>query len=232
MPDFVKLVNENDVPFDFHQNNAKRVINPGEDVIVPWPIAVTLFGHPNIPNIPPANERSKMYEKIRARHNYSEGLKEPGRDWDAVRPRVSVWDLETNEQVIMLIDDPSGEHAGAVAPQKPIGKEQDMEALQRQVAALTAQMERMAMKANAAPSSPGAGNAASPTAVEDGPGETARSNPAIDDAFQIPTADDNDIPTADDPQAVTVGEDAPPPDNSAKKAPVKKVAAKKVAASQ
>jgi hypothetical protein len=226
MPEFVKLINEDTKPFDFHQNNAKRIIQPGEDVIVPWNVACTLLGNPNIPDIAPANERTRMYKKLRQRYNFGDGLMQED-VWESKRPKLRVFDIEDDRQVIMLIDDPDGDHLGAFNPNKgAINKQTDMDALQKQVAALTKQLERLAGNAQSAPSEPASGNTDSPTAVADGPGEVS-----IDDVFNIPTAGEDDIATADSPQAVTVGEDAPPPDNTAaKKAPAKKVAAKKVAA--
>ena len=214
MPDFVKLVNDDTKPFDFHQNNAKRVIEPGEDVIVPWNIAATLFGDPNIPEVPPVNERSRMYEKIRARHNFSQGLMTED-DWDGLKPNVKVFDIESNSEVIMLIDDPAGEYMGTFTPSKAPSKRDDVDAMQRQIAALTQQVERLVNTQVASPSEAAtSGTSSSATPTADGPG--------IDPVF--------DLPTEDAPQSVPVGEieeateDGPRP---AKKAAAKKAAARK-----
>ena len=227
MPDFVKLVNESHQSFDFHQSNAKRIIAPGEDVIVPWPIAVTLFGHPNLPNVAPANERTRMYEKIRARHSFSAGL-QTEEDWFAMKPSITVWDIENDQQVVMLIDDPEGIHSASAPDFKAASKEGDMGAVMKQIATLTKQVERMAAKDNQVPQEPAAGNSDSPTPIEDGPGTTQATD--LDDVFKLPMAGDDDpIPSADDPQAVGVGEDTPPPPKPVA-GPAKKVVAKKVAA--
>ena len=224
MPDFVKLVNVDYKPFDFHQNNVKRIVAPGEDVIVPWPIAVTLLGDPRIPDIPPANDRTKTYEKIRARHNYSAGLQTED-EWDALRPHIEVYDIENNTRIFMLIEDPAGEHMSA-AP-TPTAKQTDAEALQRQIEVLTAQVAKLVTASQAAPEQPGAGTTASPTAVADSPGAPS---PEIDSVFNLPTSDET--ATADTPQAVTVGEiptaeeDGPPAPAAPVKAVAKKVAAK------
>lgn len=233
MPDFVKLVNVDYKPFDFHQNNVKRIIAPGEDVIVPWAIARTLLGDPRIPDIAPANERTKMYEKIRARHNYSAGLQTED-EWDTIRPHVEVYDIENNTRIFMLIEDPAGEHMSQ-AP-TPSAKQTDAAALQRQIEVLTAQVTKLVAQSQSAPEQPGAGNTASPTAVQDGPGAPA---PEIDSVFNLPTSDET--ATADTPQAVTVGDipgaddDEPPAPASApspepSSEPAKKAVAKKVAA--
>lgn len=229
MPDFVKLVNTDYRPFDFHQNNVKRIVAPGEDVIVPWPIACTLLGNPRIPDIPPANERTRAYEKIRARHNYSAGLQTED-EWATIKPSIEVYDIENNQRIFMLIEDPAGEHMES-AP-TPSAKQTDAAALQRQIEVLTAQVTKLVAQSQSAPEQPGAGNTASPTAVQDGPGAPA---PEIDSVFNLPTSDET--ATADTPQAVTVGDipgaddDEPPaPASAPSPEPAKKAVAKKVAA--
>lgn len=223
MPEFVKIINEDDKSFDFMQNNAKRIIEPGGDVIVPWNVACTLFGNPNIPDIPPANERTRMYKKMRARYNYGDGLHSP-EHWDARRPKVRVFDLEGDTEIVMLINDPSGEHLGAFNPNsKSVNKETDIDALQNQIALLTKQVTRLVSKEQAAPTPNATGTSSSPTAVEDSPGGD------VDSVFNIPTAGDNDTATTDDPQSVTVGE-IPYADDDAPPALARKAVAKKVAA--
>lgn len=221
MPDFVKLVNNGDKPFDFQQNNQKRIIESGEDVIVPWNIAATLFGDPNIPDIPPVNERSRMYAKLRARYNFGAGLMSDD-DWDRKKPNVKVFDLETNSEIIMLLDDPKGEHMGTFTPSKAPSKQTDVDAMQRQIAALTAQVERLVNQQVASPSeASGSGTSNSPTVTADGPGQDAPGSD-IDPVFDLPTATD------DDPQATPVGEIEEATEDGPR--PAKKVAAKKVAA--
>lgn len=225
MPDFVKLVNTDYRSFDFHQNNVKRVILPGEDAIVPWDIACTLFGNPRITDIPPANERTLMYTKIRARHNFSAGLQRED-EWEGIRPSVEVYDIENNQRIFMLIEDPDGDHM-TDAP-RPSAQISDVAAMQRQIEALTAMVSKMVAASQVVPEQPGAGTTASPTAVQDSPGVAA---PEIDTVFNLPTSDET--ATADNPQAVPVGEfptaddDAPPPAVNPTPKLAKKVAAQK-----
>lgn len=232
MPDFVKLVNKGQQPFDFHQNNAKRVIEPGGDVIVPWNIAATLFGDPNIPDIPPVNERTRMYGKIRARHNFSNGLMTES-DWEDLKPDIGVYDIENNGEIIMLIDDPEGNHMGGFTPSPAPSKQNDVEALQRQIAALTAQVERVVGQQNAAPTPPAeSGTSTSPTATADGPGVRGSTpdTPADNTPADNTPADIDpvfDIATEDTAQATPVGEIEHATEDTPK--PAKKVAAKKVA---
>jgi hypothetical protein len=226
MPEFVKIINEDTKPFDFHQNNAKRIVEPGGDVIVPWGIACTLFGNPNIPDIPPANERTRMYAKLRSMYNFGAGLHQDER-WEDRRPKVRVFDLEGNAEIIMLIDDPEGKHMGVFNPNKSPDKQTDVDALQRQIAVLTQQVTRLVNREQATPAANAPGTTNSPTAVEDGPGGD------VDSVFNlptVPTADDSDTATADNPQAVPTGEieeadDDSPPDPTPRKTVAKKVAA-------
>lgn len=226
MPEFVKIINEDNKPFDFHQNNAKRIIEPGGDVIVPWGIACTLFGNPNVPDIPPANERTLQYKKIRARYNYGDGLHSP-EHWEARRPKVRVFDLEGDREIIMLIDDPKGEHLGEFNPNaQSVNKQTDVDALQRQIEMLTKQVTRLVQRDQAGPTANAPGTSNSPTAVEDSPGQ---GEDGIDSVFNIPTASDDDTATVDNPQAVPTGE-IPAADDDAPPAAARKAVAKKVAA--
>lgn len=220
MPQFVRLTNEDYRPFDFMQQNVKRIIPPGGEAIVPWDIAVTLFGHPRLPNIPPANERTKMYEKIRARHNFSAGLMQEG-EWEAIRPHITVMDLEDNTRITMLIDDPDGTNQpDSVASVNPAAN--DVATLQQQITMLTAQVNKMVMMqmANQAPAAPG--TAQSPTAVADSPGQQQSADSG---SFAIPTGSTGSA-TPDTPQATpvatqqsTAAPDTPPATSGRRPAP-------------
>lgn len=244
MPDFVKFINQSDKPFDFHQNNRKRILQPGEDAIVPWGLAVTLFGHPGMVNVAPRNERQAMYRKVRSKFNYTDGLvppealeqgiKDPEAWWEVIRPQIVVFDIETNERVYMIIDDPDGNHASP-GPASTTGAS-DMAALMNQIQVLTAQVNKMAAAQVAQQPAPAQGNTQSPTPTADGPdaesGESAFTIP-VPSAPPIPTEDNGasvpldltaimagvneagvpvaGVPSAspDDPQAVPTG-DVPP----------------------
>lgn len=136
MARFVKLVNKGTRPFDFHESNRKRVIPPGADAIVEWHLACTLFGDPSVVDMPRNPERTKTFKKTRSLFGYKEGI-DNTETWDARRPKVEVWDLETNTRVYMILDDPEGlvrneldVHEGA----------SETENLQRQILALSQQV--------------------------------------------------------------------------------------------
>jgi len=207
MPQYVRLVNENIRPFDFMQQNARRIVPPGGEAIVPWDLAVTLFGHPRLPNHPPQYERTKAYERIRARHNFSSGLQQE-EEWEMTRPHVKVIDLEDNTHIVMLIDDPEGTRQPESTPTAS-NATMDVSILQQQIAALTAQVSMLVNKQIANQSEPAAGNTESPTAVQDTPGVQAPS--AFDVTPAAPAAPAT--ATADVPQAVPVAsanDDNPP----------------------
>ncbi len=208
MPQYVRFINQDYRPFDFHHQNAKRIVPPGGDAIVPWDLAVTLFGHPRLPNSAPRYERTKAYERIRARHNFSSGLQQED-EWEAIRPHVDVYDLEDNTQIVMLIDDPEGvRQPDSVPTASPAAT--DVSVLQQQIAALTQQVTTLINRQMSNQAEPAAGNASSPTAVQDSPGifgivtePTTPSAPGTAPA----------TPSPDNPQAVPVaaaGDDSPP----------------------
>ena len=223
MPEFVRITNVDSKPFDFHQNNQKRVIPSGGDVIVPWHLAAALFGNPSLLNIPPENARQKQYQKVRALYGFAAGLLTED-DWLAMKPHVQVTDLETSEEITMLMDDPEGLLLHK-APAQPTNQG-DVAALQAQIASLQAQMQAF-MSAATGPQQAAAGSTQSPTATTDAPPAVdPPADPMRNPAFETTeTADfpasDLDLmemgielpdlspePSEDGPQTVTTGETA------------------------
>ena len=221
MPEFVRITNVDHKPFDFHQNNQKRIIPSGGDVIVPWHLAAALFGNPALLNIPPENARQKQYQKVRALYGFAAGLRTED-DWLTMKPNVVVTDLETSEEITMLIDDPDGKmlHKAPAQPTAP----NDVAALQQQIASLQAQMQAFINQATG-PQEAAQGTTTSPTATTDAPPVTTppadpNRNPAFDVVeAPFPGAADFDLmemgielpdlspePSEDGPQTVTTGE--------------------------
>jgi hypothetical protein len=214
--EFVRVTNIDIKPFDFHQNNQKRIVPPGGDVIIPWHLAAALFGPPGLPNKAPTFDRQKQYEKVRGLYGFSNGLS-PEEYWDDQKPKITVTDLETSEEIVMLIDDPEGIHSGN-APAM-IAEQPDVQALMRQIASLQTQMQAVLnAQTGAQPAAPGA--TTSPTVTSDAPPQVEpptdpNRNPAFDAvpatvdleelgiSIEAPIADASD----DSPQAVSTGDD-------------------------
>lgn len=235
MPDFVRLTNNGRKPFDFHQNNVKQIIPPGGDKIVPWSMATSLFGNPGVINVPPENARRSIFNKVRARLNYQLGLM-TDEQWDEVKPNVVVTDLDSGERVYMILDDPEGEHLADATP-VPTNAQSDVQLLQNQVAALTAQIGQLINAQMAAPADAASGTTQSATAVTDSPGapitpEATSDNPpagpsaaqapdvgdvnadgpdGIDAAFGLTMPTIEAQPSEDTPGAIPVGVSEPPP---------------------
>lgn len=225
MPEFVRITNVDQKPFDFHQNNQKRIIPPGGDVIVPWHLAAALFGNPALLNIPPENARQKQYTKVRALYGFAAGLLTEDQ-WLAMKPNVRVTDLETSEEITMLMDDPDGKllHKAPAQPTAP----NEVAALQAQIASLQAQMQAFINQATG-PQEAAAGSTSSPTATTDAPPAVEPSaDPMRNSAFDVveapfPEAANLDLmemgielpdmspePSEDGPQTVTTGEQPGP----------------------
>jgi hypothetical protein len=243
MPEFVRMTNLDVEDFDFHQNNQKRIIPPGGDVIVPWHLAAALFGSPGILNTAPEFARQKQFVKVQALYGFSPGLSSPDA-WEANKPKIQVTDLETSEEIVMLMDDPEGIHLH----QAPVpSSSTDAEALQRQIATLQAQMQMLLNQSHAQPQPAAAGTSQSPTVTTDTPPPVEPPtdpgrNPAFDVvAAPLPGTEDDATeqegllemgieipavetePSEDAPQAVSIGD----PDDAPAKAPRRKPAPKK-----
>lgn len=165
MPDFVRITNVDHKPFDFHQSNQKRILPPGGDAIIPWHLAAALFGNPSLLNVPPMNDRQTQYQKVRSLYGFSQGLRTE-EDWLDMKPYVVVTDLETSEEITMLMDDPEGKLLHK-APAPPTAAN-DVMALQQQIASLQAQMQAFISQATG-PQEAAAGTTTSPTATTDAP---------------------------------------------------------------
>lgn len=221
MPEFVRVTNESNRPFDFHQNNKKRIVPPGGDVIIPWNLAAALFGNPSFLNIPPENMRQMQYQKTRALYGFSPGLTTE-EAWEHMKPQVTVTDLETSERIIMLMDDPEGIHLHE-APALPTNTS-EVQALQAQIASLQAQMQAFINQATG-PQQAAAGTTQSPTVTSDAPPQVdppvdPMRNPAFETTnvepfpvadldlmtMGIELPDMSPEPSDDSPQTVTTGD--------------------------
>lgn len=158
MPQFVKFTNEGDRPFDFHHQNKKRVIGPGEDAIVPWDLACSLFGDPYTLDDGKKNDRQRTIKSVRGNFGYQSGMMTED-EWDAIRPHVAVYDLETQSRIYMILEDPDGLKS---LPDVEVIEANDQVAyLQRQLAQVQATLATLTQRdhdtAQAATSSHGAG---------------------------------------------------------------------------
>lgn len=195
MPQFVRIVNTDDRPFDYHYRNQKHVVSPRADTVVPWDCACSLFGDPAIVDTPRNKDRTRVYKQVRGLYNYEDGT-ERVEDWEARRPHIEVYDLDTNERIYMVIDDPKGLMSN---PDLGAKSSTDVEFLTRQIQQLTSLV--MSMQAQDQARQRIAGQTIVPS--DDAPGDT-------EDAFTIQFPDQSDQgATADSPQAPPVAEDAP-----------------------
>lgn len=213
-PEFVRITNTGAMPFDFQQNNQKRIIEPGGDAIIPWHLAAVLFGSPGITDIGNDNARVKAYNKVRGYYGFSVGLTNEA-DWDFMRPSIIVVDLNDNSRIHMLMEDPEGKHLDQ-APDEPDTR-QDAEALHRQIAVLQGQMQQLLNASHAQPQQAAVASNASPTVTTDSPDDTPSlisaqftdipDNSSDDDgtAFGIDLSSATAEPTEDSPQAIPTG---------------------------
>lgn len=104
---FVRLVNRDNRPFDFHQSNKKRILQPGQEAMVPWDIATSLFGDPAAIDTTTDQARTRVWKQSRGQFGYQSGSMTM-EEWEELRPKVEVYDVETGERIYMVIEDPEG----------------------------------------------------------------------------------------------------------------------------
>lgn len=141
MPDFVRVTNDDTKPFIYHFNNEKKVIPPGRDMMMPWSLACSLFGDPFLTDRPKKPDRTDALRRARGNFNYELGIETMEAFMERI-PKLRLYDMETMQQMHMLLFDPEGQmHAEYKAP--------DYEAtdpvalLTSQVQALTTQLQAL-----------------------------------------------------------------------------------------
>ena len=193
---FVRLVNKDKRPFDFHQSNQKRIIPKGGEIMVPWDIAVSLFGDPGTVDTPQDPARTRAWKQSRGQYGYITGGMTQ-EEWEDIRPKVEVYDVETNERIVMVIEDPegldsNGQHRMSQEGINNANLEQAIAHQQKQIEKLTELL--MSQQQGTAPT----GQAA--VASQDGPSTGTNASTAD----PLPPAE----PGEDKPQAVSTGKAA------------------------
>lgn len=114
MLDIVKLRNVGDTAYIAkHDRYGEIVVEPGKDRIVPLAVALVCFGNPGARNMRNNPLRDLELRHIKLYHGFAEGL-QPDSDWEeSVCPKIEVYDVETDERIWMVHDDPTGEKASA-----------------------------------------------------------------------------------------------------------------------
>lgn len=101
--ELVKLTNVGKTEILFN-GNEKVVLKAGATKIVPWEFACNWLGDPALSG----DDRALRYGYARLTWGYADGL-DTAEDWEAKRPSVEVSDLETGDQIHMVLDDPTGQ---------------------------------------------------------------------------------------------------------------------------
>lgn len=109
MPGFVRVTNNDTIPFTYHSDNVKKRIPPGQDAAMPWALACSLFGDPFLRDEPKKPDRTIALALARGNFNYELGM-ETIEHFMARLPNLSIHDMETGQPIHMLLFDPDGEH--------------------------------------------------------------------------------------------------------------------------
>jgi hypothetical protein len=198
MPQFVRLVNTDDKPFDYHYRNVKHIVRPLGDTVVPWDCACSLFGDPSLVNTPKDPARQRVYKQVRGLYNYEDGV-DTAESWEQRRPHIEVYDLETSERIYMVLEDPEGL---ASNPDLAVKSSNDVEYLTRQIAQLSSVV--MQLQAQQQANQRAEGQTHIPSV------DTPDANAGVPETFSLPVPDDSDAgATVDTPRSVSVDDGAP-----------------------
>lgn len=215
--ELIRISNKGRRPFDFMHRNQKKIILPGDSMIVPFDLAASLFGDPRTKDMNGDNARKKVYDKVRGHFGFAPGLQSE-EEWQAMRPNLTFEDVETGEKVLMLVDDPFNQNAIVSGTEKAEANDRaaersQMEQLMAQVATLTQTIANMQQEAST-------------------PGNSSSNTPTDDSAPPQAASLEEQLGNAVSESELTPGDDTPPevPSDDAPPTPVKKTAAKKTAA--
>lgn len=121
----VRLVNEGDTPFRDAYGNKPFIIDPGAQMFVDWDAMCLWLGHPEANDYDPRNRvRVAEYHRLRGRYGVDARELEQsivgvhvdsGELFQQLRPRLVAYDPVTNEQIMTVADDPSGDSLSPVS---------------------------------------------------------------------------------------------------------------------
>lgn len=142
-PEFqvVRLRNEGDTPFSQKYAGVRYIIPPGSETIVPFMAMCLWLGHPNAVDMDKKRRfRTQEFQRLCVKW----GVYEHYEDVETKFPKVTAWDIITNEELITVVKDPDGKH---LTPDVQTRLERDtmaeqMVAMQKQIAHLQAQMDQ------------------------------------------------------------------------------------------
>jgi len=167
MTETALVIVKNNAPTRFRAKYARQVyeIEPDATRMVPYHAAVTWFGDPRAVNKGSKHStqfRQKECDRISVRYGlHGDSWRDPATDvLHENLPDIELFDLATNDKIVTIIEDPSGDHL--TPDTSSIREQRDLEAtvthLQRQLTALEAQIEQtnpaLAEKLHAQHSSP------------------------------------------------------------------------------
>lgn len=155
----VKVTNTNDEILNIPYLGQVLQIPPGESRTVPWDAACGVFGNPLVVNRPNNPERNDVHNQTRALWGFSIGYdteteaqrdkqpaarRELASSWEAKAPHFEVHTVDTNQRILMVLDDPTGALANPgldggelVETFDPVTSAAQIRDLQSQLATLT-----------------------------------------------------------------------------------------------
>lgn len=162
----VKVKNTGDEILSIMYLGQVLQIPPGETRTVPWDAACGQFGNPLVANAPNRPERNDVYNATRALWGFAIGYdveteeqhrkqpparQEMASSWEARMPHYEVYTIDTDERILMVLDDPDGSRANpgltGVASAEPdfsaAESNQKVADLQKTVAGLSALVEKL-----------------------------------------------------------------------------------------
>lgn len=105
--DIVRLRNEGDTPFSQKYAGQRYTIQPGQEWLVPFMAMCLWLGHPDAVDIDKKRRfRTQEFQRLCVKY----GIYEHHELVPERFPKVTAWDVISNEELITVVKDPDGKH--------------------------------------------------------------------------------------------------------------------------
>lgn len=134
-PEFVRVVNASDAPFENWLNGKRVTMEPGESRVMTWDAAGGWLGDPTIFDSGRDRRRTQEYMRLRVMYGVYER-----QELNHLLPKLEVWwpveaDPAEQQRIHMILDDPDALRAPSFTAPRPATQEDRIAALERALAA-------------------------------------------------------------------------------------------------
>lgn len=137
----VRLHNDSTKPFRMRYLTLEYLIQPDDELVVPWEVMVSFLGSPDAQNLGPRRmDRKNVYEKLRVKY----GAYHDDAVWEINKPQLSAYRV-TGERLTTVVDDPDGLSItpSSITQQTELAREAQLAMMQDQMVSMAALIKQL-----------------------------------------------------------------------------------------